>query len=361
MDGLTSSDFSALLSLLKSIYELRDLPAFRAHVVSAIPKLVPSEITTYNEIDPTSQRTEWIDQPAHVLDFQDGPEIFGRHIHEHPLISNYSQTGDDRVLKISDFINRNQLHQLGLYQDFFRRVDVEDQMVIVLPALKPLVIAIALNRHKRNFTERERLLVSLLRPNLVAAYKNAQTVTAMAEELASTKLALRRSGSAAVVLSRDGHVLSTSALAQELWADYFDVSRAADGLPDVVRRWTKHRDEALTGIQAPSPLVVDKNEKRLTVRVVPDGDRILLLLTEELTEMRPEALAYMGLTRREADVLTWVSRGKTNLEIAVILEISGRTAQKHLEHVFQKLGVESRTSAAACAWEAMKNSNRMSE
>jgi DNA-binding CsgD family transcriptional regulator len=361
VDGLTSSDFSALLSLLKSIYELRDLPAFRAHVVSAIPKLVPSEITTYNEIDPTSQRTEWIDQPAHVLDFQDGPEIFGRHIHEHPLISNYSQTGDDRVLKISDFINRNQLHQLGLYQDFFRRVDVEDQMVIVLPALKPLVIAIALNRHKRNFTERERLLVSLLRPNLVAAYKNAQTVTAMAEELASTKLALRRSGSAAVVLSRDGHVLSTSALAQELWADYFDVSRAADGLPDVVRRWTKHRDEALTGIQAPSPLVVDKNEKRLTVRVVPDGDRILLLLTEELTEMRPEALAYMGLTRREADVLTWVARGKTNLEIAVILEISGRTAQKHLEHVFQKLGVESRTSAAACAWEAMKNSGGMSD
>lgn len=54
----------------------------------------------------------------------------------------------------------------------------------------------------------------------------------------------------------------------------------------------------------------------------------------------------LGLTRRETEVLTWVSDGKTNTEIGAILGTSPRTVQKHLEHIFEKLGVETRTAAA---------------
>ncbi len=53
----------------------------------------------------------------------------------------------------------------------------------------------------------------------------------------------------------------------------------------------------------------------------------------------------LGLTRREVEVLTWVTDGKTNAEIGLILGTSPRTVQKHLEHVFEKLGVETRTGA----------------
>jgi DNA-binding NarL/FixJ family response regulator len=56
-----------------------------------------------------------------------------------------------------------------------------------------------------------------------------------------------------------------------------------------------------------------------------------------------------ALTAREAEVLTWVARGKTNRDIADILGMSPRTVNKHLEHVFEKLGVETRTAAAAAA------------
>jgi DNA-binding CsgD family transcriptional regulator len=49
--------------------------------------------------------------------------------------------------------------------------------------------------------------------------------------------------------------------------------------------------------------------------------------------------------------LDWVAQGKTNKEIGVILEVSPRTVQKHLEHIYQKIGVESRTAAAAKAYE----------
>lgn len=60
-----------------------------------------------------------------------------------------------------------------------------------------------------------------------------------------------------------------------------------------------------------------------------------------------EELARMfGLTQREAEVLLWVAQGKTNRDIGQILGTSPRTVNKHLEHVYIKLGVETRTAAA---------------
>ena len=56
-----------------------------------------------------------------------------------------------------------------------------------------------------------------------------------------------------------------------------------------------------------------------------------------------------GLTRREADVLAWLAEGKANAAIGTILGISTRTVDKHLEHIYQKLGVEGRTAAVVVA------------
>lgn len=52
-----------------------------------------------------------------------------------------------------------------------------------------------------------------------------------------------------------------------------------------------------------------------------------------------------GLTQREADVMRWLACGKTDAEIATLLVISPRTVQKHLQHIYVKLGVETRTAA----------------
>jgi len=65
------------------------------------------------------------------------------------------------------------------------------------------------------------------------------------------------------------------------------------------------------------------------------------------------AEAYARLTRREKDVLAWVAEGKANAEIGEILATRTRTVAKHLEHIFTKLGVESRTAAARVAFEVM--------
>ena len=60
-------------------------------------------------------------------------------------------------------------------------------------------------------------------------------------------------------------------------------------------------------------------------------------------------LSTASLTQRETEVLSWVAKGKTNRDVAEILGMSPRTVNKHLEHVFEKLGVETRAAAAALA------------
>ena len=80
----------------------------------------------------------------------------------------------------------------------------------------------------------------------------------------------------------------------------------------------------------------------------PNGTLVVAALAPDGREM-PGADALPRLTARESQVLLWVARGKTNRDIADILGMSPRTVNKHLEHIFEKLGVETRTAAAAAA------------
>ena len=73
--------------------------------------------------------------------------------------------------------------------------------------------------------------------------------------------------------------------------------------------------------------------------------------------MAEEKLARMGLTPREAETLHWIHEGKRNSEVAIILKISERTVEKHVESILRKLKVETRTSAAIQAGAFLRSSN----
>lgn len=77
------------------------------------------------------------------------------------------------------------------------------------------------------------------------------------------------------------------------------------------------------------------------------GETLLLLAQQRGTPT--DRLAEAALTPRETEVLSWLAKGKTNRDIAEILGMSPRTVNKHLEHIFEKLGVETRAAAAALA------------
>jgi DNA-binding CsgD family transcriptional regulator len=68
-----------------------------------------------------------------------------------------------------------------------------------------------------------------------------------------------------------------------------------------------------------------------------------------------QALASLALTPREAEVLFWISEGKSNQDIGVILGAKTGTICKHVEHIFDKLNVENRTAAAVVALETYRS------
>ncbi|WP_327796198.1 response regulator transcription factor [Acidocella facilis] len=84
-------------------------------------------------------------------------------------------------------------------------------------------------------------------------------------------------------------------------------------------------------------------------------EEFLLRIVEQDTDHEVDRLqARVKLTRRETEVLLWLARGKSNRDIAQSLNVSDRTVNKHLEQIYPKLGVETRTSAVAIAIRALE-------
>jgi DNA-binding NarL/FixJ family response regulator len=83
-------------------------------------------------------------------------------------------------------------------------------------------------------------------------------------------------------------------------------------------------------------------------------DLQMFVLEERGSPPGPAALMKLGITAREAEVLYWLAQGKSNPDIATILDANVRTVHKHVEHIFQKLGLETRNAAMLAALEVLR-------
>lgn len=171
------------------------------------------------------------------------------------------------------------------------------------------------------------------------------------------RLALDAFGHATLVLrERDGRRLWQTALARELMAEHFPGTPDSLAPPPVTAWVSREALRRRAGAQ-PQGLTVGRGPQRLTFALhAMDGDGgggaeewLLVLRQDSEAALLDGLLRHFPLTAREAEVLYWVIQGKTNRDIGEILSLSPRTVHKHLEHVFEKLGVETRTAAAALA------------
>jgi CheY-like chemotaxis protein/DNA-binding CsgD family transcriptional regulator len=150
---------------------------------------------------------------------------------------------------------------------------------------------------------------------------------------------------------RPGRAVWQTPLARRWMQVYFD---APDGrLPEVLEDWLRLQLSRLDDVRhAPQPLVRERDGRQLVLSLQQrTGDDDWLIVMREVSDAATVSalLATFKLTLREAEVLYWVAKGKTNRDIGDILGSSPATVKKHLEHVFVKLGVETRNAAAALA------------
>jgi DNA-binding CsgD family transcriptional regulator len=251
VERLGPSDYEAVLDLVCQVHAVGDLDTFARRAIAGIGALIPSDILTYNEIDTRQRRAYMVEQPAGIITISQ-VRTFERLSHQHPLIRHYTLTRETRPRKISDFLSMGEFRRLDLYQEFFRDVAVNYQMAVTIPSSHSVVIGIALNRTLRDFSERDRAVLDVIRPHLAQSHRNAIERAALRER--------------------------TEAAERALWS--------------------------------------------------------------------ASAACLASLTSREQEVLALVAEGKTNLQIADRLGLSPRTVQKHLEHIYDKVGVRSRTAAA---------------
>jgi len=168
----------------------------------------------------------------------------------------------------------------------------------------------------------------------------------------SARAALDVSGRFLLAVSRQGKIMWATPQAQKLLSD--NLAAGSDDevvLPEPMLQWLEQAQKGKSGSKAASMASFPNNEQlRLQYMGKLGPNEFLLRLAKDSSANTPAQFSSeLGLTSREGEVLSWLSKGKTNRDIAQILGLSPRTVDKHLEQIYAKLGVENRTAAAAIA------------
>jgi len=317
---LTARDAGRLLRFVAEAGDLGGDEAFPPSVLEELGKLVFTDTVSYCELDRVRKRLRHIEgRPGDTEDVAE-PVNYWEIEAEHPICRRH----EFRALKLSDFLSRKQLRRSRIYALWFRPFGVEYELDVAIPSPPWHTKTFVFDRFRgRDFTERDRLVLDVLQPHLRRLWGAAQTRRQLGAAIAGLERAAEQDARGVVFLASDGRIEFASPPARRLILEYFGASAKAE-LPAALLQW----------LESGSPTFAQGlANRRLTVER--SGDALLL------EEKRDE----LGLSPREREILAWVARGKTNPEIAEILWIAPTTVRKHLENVYAKLGVRTRTAA----------------
>jgi DNA-binding CsgD family transcriptional regulator len=329
--ALARGDAERLLRFVAEAESFSDRHPFAGEFLTQLGRLVPADWIGYDECYgcPGDRGGLHFNRPGDEqffsgLDWDAINRVRGA---EDPVLGHMSQGRFDAV-KASDFLTRRELHRTQLYGLALKPHGLEDMLGVRLripPPSRPKQFS--LDRGGRDFSARDCAVLDFLNPHLVSLDRASENRRRLREALAlheSTRTAF-------VLLEADERVAFASSAARELLDRYFAESGAR--LPDSVVSWLRERRRVATG----EPLRIDAGDRSLVVEFV---DGALLL---------DERRSLPGLTAREREILDLVAEGRTNAQIAERLWVSPGTVRKHLDNVYAKLGVHTRTAAAAFA------------
>jgi DNA-binding response OmpR family regulator len=172
----------------------------------------------------------------------------------------------------------------------------------------------------------------------------------------SARAALDVSGRYLLAVNGHGKIVWATPQAQRLLSE--SLASGTDDefvLPEPMMQWLEEAQKGKAKSKTQAISFPENEQLRLQYMGQLGPNEFLLRLAKDSGTTTPvEFSSELGLTTREGEVLSWLSKGKTNRDIAQILGLSPRTVDKHLEQIYAKLGVENRTAAAAIA----TNTNR---
>ncbi len=346
MTVLSQTDLHGALDFLREAETVTGPDPFPSELLDHLRGLVPCDLVTFCELDRSGQRmlgqtgcSNACAAAGENPPSPEGAEQYWRLRDQYPTCAHQDRTGDFSAIKLSDFVTRRELHRLEIYAEHFRVAGVEFELMVGLPAPPWHTKVFLFSGARRDFSERDRDLLNLLWPHLPHLYESARV-----RRLAAALAAGAEASGHLVVLDVGGRVEFASAAARRLMRDYCN-ARSGARLPQVIEEWLAHDRRHMNGGSLPGrgkPLTIECDHRRLVVHRLNSDDRALLLTEEARPLMDSKLLSW-----REWQVIALVEEGKANAEIAANLWIAPSTVRTHLEHIYAKLGVRSRTSALA--------------
>ena len=345
MEHIGTDDLSEVLDTVRTVGLTTSPDEFLRTALQGIVKLVPCTVATINEVDPSTDRVAfWMEPSSFPID--DGAaELLSRLAGEHPLIRYVTETDDGSARRISDFWSQDEFHDSRLYTMLYEPMGIEFQMAITLPAPRPNVLGLVVNRAHSDFTQRDLTVLNLARPYLAQAWRNARDRERLRSLISATKDAIAQGGSGVVILSNPPEEITPGALVT-LYR-YFGRPSPTSPLPARVERWIavqNSRSQDPTSLRLERPLSAQLAGSRIALRYLPGNGahQGALMLSEERRGTARRSYESLGLSPREAEIVRWVTAGKSNAAIAELLHVSPSTVKKHLDNVYMKLGTPGR-------------------
>jgi DNA-binding CsgD family transcriptional regulator len=329
---LDTRDVSALLRFVSELENVDDPLAFPPRVLADLRRLIPAHEVGYSELNPaerTSILQVWFVEgdedvgPGSELDAAN--TLWWRLRPTHPVCG-YRATSSDwtQPLKVSDFATLREFRRTPIYDAYYRD-ELDYWLDVGLPATATKTrVFILTRRGGRDFTERDRLVLELLRPHLEARAAAAESAARAVASLTRAQESASKEAQSIVLCSARGTIEFASPTSRALIARFLGVENGR--LP--------------TALLDRPTIVLEHPSERLTIRTAKVGELRVLLLDRRDTRIDL-------LTPREREIVDRVARGQPNAQIAVEFGIATATVAKHLEHAYRKLGVSTRTAAAA--------------
>jgi len=363
VETLTAQKMRQLLVFIEQINLSCESEALTQQLLSALTTLIPGDYVSLNIFNRNLEMEDAAWNPVdQCIPAEEQAAILDEHVSEHPFTPIAVQDWQLPATCMSDVFSQRKLRQTGLYNELYRPLGIEYQLGVGVPTSDNKLLVIAHSRDYRDFNKSEKQLLQVAGCHIHNRLEFANKQMQLSRHL---KLLLDFNSTESqglVILSGDNREQWVNQYAHELIAHYFPhESSNSTKLPSELRAWLKQQQENLDQIQELQPFIIRSESKELHIDLLEVGSTEVgkLLRMEERYRGLPTVVCErFDLTPRESEVLEWVIKGKTNIEIGMLLSIRHTTIKKHLEHIYNKLDVYNRTAAVGKVQQAIQNMSK---